>query len=1336
MINFIDENNKHYNAPVEYGVRHGVNGEKSVSGIIYANNDVLLGIDRGWRMMIDNEYFVVTYAMPKDYGNVVETSFDAVHEFFYDFAHDVAYTTLSNGSHTFKEYMDFIFAGSGYSYSMETTAFAMVRQGFGNKLRLDLFNDVIKSAGVEFAVQGKTVRIVERVGSDLTTKVEKRFNMQDLQIEKQISNFITYKRGYGAWLDDEDHSQGRLTAEYESPLAQIYGRLHAEPITDERYTVMDNLIERLQADVEGSYAVSVQVTMEDLTKSGYVYEHPRAGDWIMAINDDINFRQKIRIVSYESVYAVDGTLKEHRITCNSIGAVRQLEGSSAGIKSQVNDLANRVDDAEREILRVISGAGNTGRLFYGNVNPGTQYDLRAGDMWIDTSGETTIIRHWNGYEWELTVDTSALQRRLDTAEGLAQDASEKADIVADAIDDALVGTGHITLADLLASKMVEDDFETLFFQQSDAIGFTYSEEGIRKAIIAIIDGNPYIKGEHVMLDGDTLVRGDFTVTGDMLADGAIIGELEATGIDAQDVQIVNLNASNISGGNLELANGLSITHNGKVIFGVNASNQIQMDEEIRDELKGADGTDGADGADGRGVDKSTVDYKLHTSGTQPPTGTWLTTPPTPVKGQYLWTRTVITYTDGSTPTTTYSVAYNATDGTDGVGVSTTTVDYAQTTSGTTTPTGWNSTRPAPIKGQYLWTRTIITYTDGTKSTAYSTSYSALDGVKGEQGPQGAKGEQGPQGPQGATGSQGPRGATGTSVESVTEYYLATSASSGIVSTNAGFTTTMQPLTPTNKYLWNYEKINFSDGTDQPTIPVIIGVYGDKGQAGSAGATGATGRSIVSITEHYLATSASTGVTRSTAGWSTTMQPTTETNRYLWNYETINWSSGTTPTYVEPIIIGVHGAKGPQGIKGADGTDGQSQYVHIRYSANANGSSMTTTPASTTKYIGIAITNTATAPGYTGFTWSKYVGDAGAQGPQGVQGPAGANGAPTYTWIKYADTPTSGMNDFADGKKYIGLAFNKTTATESTSYSAYQWSLMPQNIEISGRNLLLNSGELISNGTYNIATYTLSAPPIQGEEMTFTLKGTLASTKTDFRIYNSGGSVSLGILKPIGNGLYSLTFNWNIGASSNEFISVYAFTNAQVGVSEIEWAMLTRGNLHATDWTEAPEDTQARIDAKTDSTTTDTILEQLSDFVTVDGYEEEIGEINTALNDYKAMLEAGEVSRDEAISNITTLLDRTAVIESDLGEFTQKWKFLDTNIIFGAEGIMIGDIVTDTGIRIAPGKIDFVDNGTIVADITGQYMKINRGIFVKSATIGEHKIETIAGGHTIFNWVPN
>ena len=66
---------------------------------------------------------------------------------------------------------------------------------------------------------------------------------------------------------------------------------------------------------------------------------------------------------------------------------------------------------------------------------------------------------------------------------------------------------------------------------------------------------------------------------------------------------------------------------------------------------------------------------------------------------------------------------------------------------------------------------------------------------------------------------------------------------------------------------------------------------------------------------------------------------------------------------------------------------------------------------------------------------------GAQGVPGVQGPPGADGSPRYTWIKYADNASGGgMSDVPTNKYYIGIAYNKTTPTESNTPGDYEWSL--------------------------------------------------------------------------------------------------------------------------------------------------------------------------------------------------------------------------------------------------------------------------------------------------------
>ena len=73
-----------------------------------------------------------------------------------------------------------------------------------------------------------------------------------------------------------------------------------------------------------------------------------------------------------------------------------------------------------------------------------------------------------------------------------------------------------------------------------------------------------------------------------------------------------------------------------------------------------------------------------------------------------------------------------------------------------------------------------------------------------------------------------KGDTGKGISSIVNYYLATSASSGVTTSTSGWTTTIQSITPTNKYLWNYEIITYTDNSTTTTTPHIIGVYGNSG----------------------------------------------------------------------------------------------------------------------------------------------------------------------------------------------------------------------------------------------------------------------------------------------------------------------------------------------------------------------------------------------------------------------------------------------------------------------------------------------------------------------------
>ena len=420
MITFYDERGNGYGAQVELTTKNAVNGERSILGTIVSNKQVLSKLDRGWSFTFDGELYKIIYAKPKDEGKNISLSFDAVHQFFYDFEHSNCYKEF-NGSNRFEVYIEAIFKDSGYRYVIEAQAGAIRKENFGNTSRLKMFKEIIKAAGLEFSVTGKVVRIVKQVGTDLSTVVRKNFNMNELTIEKNIGNFITYKKGLGAWIDEEHHGVGRYTVEYESPLARIYGRIEGEPVKDERYKETGKLLERLKKEVNESYSISVQLDMEDLTQAGYKYTRPRAGDYIMAINETIGFREKIRIVSYESSYDVTGRLLSHKVTCNDIGTVQKAITSEGSIMRSVSESREYAEGALSVATRALVSANGKNTNYYGAKKPedNPRGTLHEGDLLYLTVGEETELYYWSGTEWLpkiLKVDTSKIEKIVNDAQ--------------------------------------------------------------------------------------------------------------------------------------------------------------------------------------------------------------------------------------------------------------------------------------------------------------------------------------------------------------------------------------------------------------------------------------------------------------------------------------------------------------------------------------------------------------------------------------------------------------------------------------------------------------------------------------------------------------------------------------------------------------------------------------------------------------------------------------------------------------------------------------------------------------------------------------------------------
>lgn len=426
MIKFYDSSGTVHFGQATITRKTSVNGGLSLTGEVFAGDDVLNGLDYGWWLNFDNEKYVITYKKLSDDTNTVV--FDAVQQFFWDFS-KVALHAQYTGSHEYSFYLGQLFDKSGYTYKNDANVPAFEKENWGYKNKLSLFNDIMDQADVEFEVHNETVHIAKQIGSDLTSFVRKGINLSDLTEEMKISDFVTYAKGYGAFKDAEDQSKGRLEVEYRSELAKQFGDLEMDPIVDKRYTIADNLIAALKKQVDATYTVSMTMNIYDLENAGYPnYETPKVGDWILAIDEALNFKRKIRIIQLEEQFDVTGKRIGYTATCGDLNIVDQYTHLQISLDNKVQRIQEAVDAA------AISANGKNTN-YYGAKEP---VSANEGDLWFDQSNsdpDKWSIKQWVNGRWEqITLNPGEVDAKVNVAKQEAETAVENAKSASDKTD--------------------------------------------------------------------------------------------------------------------------------------------------------------------------------------------------------------------------------------------------------------------------------------------------------------------------------------------------------------------------------------------------------------------------------------------------------------------------------------------------------------------------------------------------------------------------------------------------------------------------------------------------------------------------------------------------------------------------------------------------------------------------------------------------------------------------------------------------------------------------------------------------------------------------------------
>ena len=363
---------------------------------------------------------------------------------------------------------------------------------------------------------------------------------------------------------------------------------------------------------------------------------------------------------------------------------------------------------------------------------------------------------------------------------------------------------------------------------------------------------------------------------------------------------------------------------------------------------------------------------------------------------------------------------------------------------------WHDTAPVWQDGKYMWMQTVVYYADDTTNTPVPICIAGASGQSGEDG---------------------------VGVDNVVlQYYKSTSATSLV----GGSWVDNPPTWEVGCYIWTRQLVYYTDDLENPQISDPICTTGAPGQNGSNGTNGTNGVSSYTYIRYSPYSD----------GSDFTQNPNND-SLYIGLAVT---SSSTAPSSASAYTWSRYvGRDGQNGSNGTNGTNGVSSYTYIRYSANASGNPMTSSPQSDSKYIGICVTTLSTAPtSYNSYTWSKYAGDDGTDGRDGtsvtilgsydtvadletahptgtagdayiidgdlyvwsttsggtgawqnvgqIQGPAGQDGTSQYTHIRYsASADGSNMVSVPTSSTlYIGIAVTSSNSAPSTA-SSYTWS---------------------------------------------------------------------------------------------------------------------------------------------------------------------------------------------------------------------------------------------------------------------------------------------------------
>lgn len=643
-------------------------------------------------------------------------------------------------------------------------------------------------------------------------------------------------------------------------------------------------------------------------------------------------------------------------------------------------------------------------------------------------------------------------------------------------------------------------------------------------------------------------------------------------------------------------------------------------------------------------------------------------------------------------------------GKNGVGLHSTVITYASSTSGANAPSaGWTTSIPVVPAGEYLWTKTVWNYTDNTSETGYSVARIGRDGN---------------------TGRDGVAGKDGVGIRATTVVYA--SSTSGTVPPSSGWGSQI-PSVPAGQYLWTRTTWSYTDNTSETGFSVAkmgeTGQKGDRGEPGPKGDRGEKGEKG----ERGLQGLQGLQGPKGDQGIPGTKGADGRTSYTHIAYADTISGGGFSQTNADKSYIGVYvdfnatdsknpadyrwnkwkGEDGAQGIPGKPGADGRTPYFHRAWANSADGRSGFSTSDSTNKrYLGTL----------TDFT------EADSQDPA------------RYKWTALFDNVEVGGRNL-----FLNSLFKRSLRERYSTYLLYDGRDQTQgqlalsidtNEKFKGANTLKIVSTFNGKQSNQKATFVIGGDTRLGtvDEMrnksvrfSFWAKSTINNTNFQARSGYRGSFQSVPISTDWKFYDIELIRKENSNATSELILHVFTAATVWIAFPKIEIGTVS------TDFSEAPEDIQKDIDSKADQVLTQEQLNALNEKAGVIQAELEAKASADTLDNwvkaYKDFVKSNETARAQAEKDLISASQRVSNIAKNLGELSDRWNFIDTYMSSSNEGLVIGKNDGSSSMLFSPdGRISMFSAGVEAMYISQGVIHIENGIFSKTVQIGRFREE--------------